>query len=174
MKIDVRQIVRDHLATLRDASTGKRSSVDIMMFYILPGGLAFWGYCAEYTGTLEIFSLSVTFFGIFVALLLNLQVAAFAISQRHWKKPEEDIDAELQQINLETRNRLLSEINANISYLVLASCLAIVLFLTLYSFGYKSSFWSAIGIFLYAHFILTLLMVVKRSHALFQNEYKVD
>ena len=69
---------------------------------------------------------------------------------------------------------LLSELNTNISYLILVSCSALILFLLFYSFPMPERFATAVTAFIYIHFILSLLMVIKRSHALFQLEYHID
>ncbi|WGJ14034.1 hypothetical protein QEV83_15425 [Methylocapsa sp. D3K7] len=122
----------------------------------------------------DIYNVSITFFGIFAALLLNLQVAAFGIFQRKWEIPGDQKMAEMQESTLKIRRVLLKEINSNISYLILVSSVAIIVFLLLYITDWKSALPSALAVCLYWHFILTLLMIIKRSHALFQREYKSD
>lgn len=171
MKIDVSYIVTDHLNTLRDARTRKMSKSDLCIFYAVPaliGALSFW----ELLGlTKDFYNLSITFFGIFIALFLNLQVAIFGILQRKWEKPGDDKLAEIQAETLNNRRLLLKEMNANISYLILVSCLALVMFLIMFVVDQKIGLAAALSACLYSHFILTLLMIVKRSHALFQREY---
>jgi hypothetical protein len=174
MKIDVSRILTDHLDTLRDVRSGKRSSVDLALFYLLPmafGSIMYWRHLSLSN---DVYNVSITFFGIFIALLLNIQVAVFGIFQRKWPKLGDDRLAEIQEETLSVRKQLLSEMNINISYLILISCFALVIFLLLFVIESRDSLSSSVTVFIYTHFLLTLLMVVKRSHALFQLEYKCD
>ncbi|QDH74990.1 hypothetical protein FKQ52_09375 [Brevundimonas sp. M20] len=118
------------------------------------------------------YNVSITFFGIFIALLLNVQVAVFGIFQRKWEKPEDENLAEIQKSKLEQRRSLLGELNSNLSYLILISCFSLVTFLVFFVFPFRGSFSSVISCVLYGHFVLTLMMSVKRAHTLFQMEYE--
>lgn len=172
MKINIFPIVEQHLATLYHADRpDQRYKQDIYLFYIAPLilGLVFFGVGSQVPkGTYE---LSITFFGIFIGLLLNIQIAIFSIFSRRWDISPEEIIAEIQQESLRIRRKLLSELNCNISYLVVFSCICLLLFLVLFAISYTSS--PAVGavVFMYTHFLLTMMMVIKRSHALFQREY---
>lgn len=172
MKIDFRPIVRDHLATLHAAGASRVAPFDIALFFGLPavlGGLAFWlGFCVE----ADAYNVSITFFGIFIALLLNIQVAIFSIFQRKWEVPSDKRLATIQEETLKKRRRLLGELNSNISYLTLVCFTALVAFLILFVFKWTTGVAPALGILVYAHFMMTLLMVIKRAHALFQMEYR--
>lgn len=120
----------------------------------------------------DVYNVSITFFGIFLALLLNLQVAIFAIFQRKWALPEDERLREIQKGELRDRRQLLSELNANISYLTIVSCISLTTMLIFYVRQMVSGWQPALTAALYAHFLLTLLMIIKRSHALFQKEYR--
>lgn len=120
----------------------------------------------------DVYNVSITFFGIFLALLLNLQVAIFAIFQRKWALPEDVRLREIQKGELRDRRKLLSELNANISYLTIVSCISLATMLIFYVRQMVSGWQPALTAALYAHFLLTLLMIIKRSHALFQKEYR--
>ena len=87
MKIDFRQIVLDHFDTLRNAKTGKISIFDIGLFFGLPIALSVVTYFFAITFDRDVYNVSITFFGIFVALLLNVQVAIFGIFQRKVDEP---------------------------------------------------------------------------------------
>ncbi|NHO34443.1 hypothetical protein GOB85_18495 [Acetobacter sp. LMG 1636] len=120
----------------------------------------------------DFYNLSITFFGIFIALLLNIEVAIFAIFTRKWKNNSDENGEKFSE-----RNKLISEVDSNISYLVLVCFFA--LFFCLAVFGvssikdsYNSWYASCVLIYFYGHFGLTLLMIIKRSHALFQREYR--
>jgi hypothetical protein len=172
MKIDISRIVLDHLGTLRDAETRKISLFDISVFFLLPLVSGVLCNFIRESVSVEFYNVSITFFGIFIALLLNLQVAIFGIFLRKWDLPTDERLAEIKREKLDERNFLLGQLNANISYLILICCGALVFFLIMFATCYNNSIWAAVSVALYAHFMLTLIMVVKRAHALFQREYK--
>jgi hypothetical protein len=172
MKIDPTAIIADHFGTLRDENSGKLSVVDMLIFFGLPTAALVAAWLLKFNADRDVFNISITFYGIFIALLLNIQVAIFSILQRK-KDPPKDAklsDEYLEKISL--RRRLLSQVNANISYLVFFCCVALCAFLTFYAIGNPLHVAAPVAWFLYSHFILTLLMIVKRSHALFQSEYE--
>lgn len=172
MKINVSSIVRDHWATLYNAKSGKHSAVDVVVFYIVPivvGGFSYWRGLGL---SRDAYNVSITFFGIFIALMLNIQVAIFSIFQRKWPLSADKRVAEVQERQVQERRTLLKELNANISYIVLVCCAALFAVLVFYVRDWKEGIWPALTIVLYSHFMLTLLMIVKRAHALFQKEYR--
>ena len=171
MKIDVTPIIKDHLNTLRDHRTGKRSLFDFTLFFVAP--LASIGVPIYFKMNFDtnFYNLSITFFGIFIALLLNVQVAIFGIFQRKWEKPEDEHLASIQAEKLKERRALLGELNANLSYLVLFSCISLVSFLAFYVLKIDEKIPSCATFAIYTHFVLTLFMSVKRAHVLFQMEY---
>ena len=171
MKVNIWQIVADHLCTLRNNVTGKISIVDILLFFFVPIFAGVLVYFASVKASKDFYNVSMTFFGVFVALLLNFQVAAFGIYNRKRGLSEDEKLSKIQIAEIEIRRRLLGEINANISYLILVSVVAIVIFLFLYSVEETGQVAASLSWILYTHFILTLLMVVKRSHILFRKEY---
>lgn len=172
MKLDIQSIVRDHCLTLSEGQSVRESVLDFLTFLGLPIVVAIVAHQFEFKLKVEAYNVSITFFGIFIALLLNIQVAIFSIFQRKWIGSGDAIEEKIQQGVLDVRRRLLGELNSNISYLVLVCCLALVISLCAYVGEWKRGITPSIMVFLYGHFILTLLMVVKRSHALFQQEYK--
>lgn len=68
-KIDIIPIIKDHVLTLKDAQTGKMSIVDFFSFYFIPLGAAIFSYNKCQSLDRESYSISITFFGIFIALL---------------------------------------------------------------------------------------------------------
>lgn len=171
MKISPFRITVYHTCALRDAQTGKFTFVDLLTIYLLPILIASLSFFLSFSVTTEVYNVSVTFFGIFIALLLNMQVAVFGIYLRRWEPPTDKILLTQRYAKLLERKLLLREVNASISYLVLISCFALVWFLFLLMKAYTCGVWPAISVLLYAHFMLTLLMVVKRVHVLFAREY---
>lgn len=171
MKINIIPIIGDHFQTLKDGRSEKYSAADFAIFYGVPLLTAtapmIWRIRFDDT----FYNLSITFFGIFIALLLNVQVAIFSIFQRKWDKPDDEHLVEIQKEKLSERRLLLGELNANLSYMTLISCFALIAFLAFFVFDVHAVVAAAITCFLYAHFILTLMMSVKRAHTLFQMEY---
>ena len=171
MKINITPIVRDHFDTLRNGRTRQYSLIDFAMFYGLPLASAFSPIFWRIRFDDAFYSLSITFFGIFIALLLNVQVAIFGIFQRKWEPPDDQHLAEIQADKLAERRELLGELNANLSYMTLFSCAGLVAFLIFFVFDASPVVTAGVTCAVYAHFVLTLLMAVKRAHTLFQMEY---
>jgi hydrogenase-4 membrane subunit HyfE len=145
---------------------------DILLFYAFPLALAIVAFiCHVHLKKADAFSVSITFFGIFIALLLNLQVAIFAILQRRWEPSADERMQSYQVEKFEYRQTLLAELNANLSYLILLCCLALFASLVFFVEEWNNGVGPATMIFLYVHFLITLVMIVKRSHVLFQSEY---
>ena len=172
MKINVSSIVRDHWATLYNAQSGKRSPFDFVLFYLLPIAIGAFSFWRGLDLSKDTYNVSITFFGIFIALMLNIQVAIFSIFQRKWTPSADKRVAEVQEREVQERRTLLKELNANVSYIVLVCCAALFAVLVFYVRDLKEGVWPALTIVLYSHFMLTLLMIVKRAHALFQKEYR--
>lgn len=174
MKIDVSRIIRDHAKTLRNDASGSLSVIDIAIFYVLPFVAGVFVCILGLACDRDFYNASLTFFGVFVALLLNFQVAAFGIYTRHWERQSDEKLKELQRSDLEIRRTLLREINSNISYLILVSVVAIFFYLVAYAVRWAGLIPVFLSSVLYAHFLLTILMVVKRSHILFLREYETS
>jgi len=174
VKINVASIIVDHWRTLYDARSGRTSWSDVFIFYILPIALAVAAYSRGLSVTGDSYNVSITFFGIFVALLLNIQVAMFSIFQRKWTPPPDVRKAKALVDENNTRRKLLGELNSNISYLMLISCIGLTFLLGFHIFQKTAGFAPAFTLGLYTHFILTFVMIVKRAHALFQKEYAED
>jgi hypothetical protein len=174
MKIDIRSIVRDHVKTLYDAHTGRLSKLDLVIFYAIPLVTSVMAYASDFALRTDAYNVSITFFGIFVALFLNIQVATFGILQRRWDKPTDVRLAQLQSETLADRRTLLTEINANLSYIVLVCCVALFSSLLFYIRDWRQGAAPCLLVFLYLHFLLTLIMIVKRAHALFHKEYQAS
>ena len=172
MKIGVSRIIRDHFRTMRHAETGRILLGDILLFYILPVVVA---AClvdvSNPTTETDWGDQALTFFGIFLALLINVQVALFAILQRGRATAGNAKRDAIQREDLELRRILLGEMNATISYLNFVCVTAIAGSLLMSIIGLNVRATVLVLIVFYAHFLLTMLMVLKRAHALFQKEY---
>ena len=172
-KINITHILRAHIKTLY-GDDDKFPIYDIFLFFFIPFILGL--SCAYLMCDLskDVYGIAISVFSIFSALLINAQVAIFGISQR--EKPshnDQQIDKLLND-EYKMRRILLSQINTNISYLIVVSCLSLIVFVVFYIFDQFMSFEIFMTFFLFSHFLATLMMVIKRSHALFQREYERD
>lgn len=172
-KINPSVIVRDHIRTLKSYGSGRHSFGDIVIFLILPlglaGALAYIHPKSDKNPT-EIFSenvveILVTSLSVFAALLFNLLLLVYDIVK---KAKKDEPFAEL-------KTQFLREINANVSYSILVSMLAVVILLI--SLIGTSNRLLQITIaflvyFLLANFIVTLFMVLRRIHILLSKEFE--
>lgn len=183
MKFDVRYVIFDHFATLRDSKGKKFSFLDLTFFYFAPISFGvFVYYLDSFTLSKEAYSLSVTFYGIFIALLLNMQVAIFGIFQRKniggsdkgvEKEDKKEIISSNDIVDLQDlRTTILGETNSNISYLILVCCIALAIFFGFFVYEKPGRIQTAISVTINVHFLFTLLMIVKRVHVLFAEEYR--
>jgi|GEM_PF-1894667 len=172
MKINIFPIIYNHILSLYNAKTNKISWIDIFTFYFFP---ILFGVACYFLGVSfksDVFNVSITFFGIFLALLLNIQVAIFGIFTRERKISDDPYQVSIQIESLKMRINLLSELNTNISYLIVVSVISLLLMLLFFIFyDIFSKYIPTITTILYIHFILTFIMIVKRSYVLFQGEY---
>lgn len=171
MKVDPRAIVHAHIETLKDLESSEISVGDLITFYIIPVFLCLLTALFDLHVDDEVFSLSVSVFSIFSALLLSVQVAMYGVFKSDGPKYQDQI------LKLEARQRkenariLLREINANVSYLTLISCTAVTVFMVFFAVDFPTRFETAILVLVYSHFLLTIAMVVKRAHEVFDAEY---
>lgn len=172
MKINIFSILRDHWATLYDAKTNRPNHWDTALFYFFPALAGIVAFYLKMSVRGDAYNVSITFFGIFIALLLNIQVAIFSIFQRKWIISDDKRQANIQTLQFNARQKLLGELNSNISYLILVSTLALIVMFVFYLCGWNAGFAPAVALVIYLHFILNFIMIVKRSHALFQKEYR--
>jgi hydrogenase-4 membrane subunit HyfE len=173
MKANVLHIVAAHFRTLQDHPAGKTSIQDVAVFYLVPAAIAILACYSQVTVGKDVYSLAVSVFAIFAALLLSVQIALFGIFQRGWAPPPDPKLEKHQADAMEARRDLLKELNTNISYLTVVCCAFIVLLVLFYVLAIPDALELGIFCFVFSHFALTLFMVIKRAHALFQREYDV-
>jgi hypothetical protein len=119
----------------------------------------------------DYWSLSVTFFGIFIALLLNMQVAVFGIHQKDTIKKAAIELTEAGENEERLKRTLIAELNASLSYLTLVSTISLIVSFCAFIWKTNHGLMVSASIFFSTHFALTLLMVLKRSHILFKREF---
>jgi hypothetical protein len=174
MKANVFYILRAHWGTLRADGDVRFHRPDILLFFIVPALIAVIMGASGGNLDDDAFSVSISVFSIFSALLLNVQIALFGISQRVWQKEKGSILDEMKNEKIEERRILLSELNTNISYLIVISCFSVTFYLFFYVSDVISWVEGPLSVWIYCHFFLTLLMVIKRAHSLFQKEYEIE
>lgn len=164
-KFSVNKIVRDHINTLYNSDTNKKDKIAIFINFILPliVSVSFisFGVIIIYSE----FTVILTAFSVFAALLLNLMILVFSIVNREKEKGDDQKDLD--------KIKLLKETYENIQFTVLISVLIIVVILFMLFIPFNIYLDLALSFAIYYlvfTFIVTLFMVLKRTHAIMSNE----
>lgn len=156
-KINVLNIVINHLKTLVNDNSKKPDLADWFTFLIIPVTLAGLLVFLQIGLSDRTTNIVITTLSILVGLLFNVIVILFDILKRDNSK--------------KIKNELLKQLLTNISYSIFISLL--IIFLTVLTY-FKIPYWVWICTFLVyfflGHFSLTVLMILKRIYALFLNE----
>ena len=161
-KINCLRIIRDQIQTLyQTSSENKVNKKDIFTFYFLPfliSLIIYFIWIDIYDS--DSLNLIATVVSIFAGLLLNLLLLIYDIL-RTTDNTE----------NL--KRKLLNEINTNISYCILVSIILILLLLihNLKCPKFLTVIFEISISYLIIHFLLVLLLVLKRVYALLEKEY---
>ena len=165
-KFSISEILRDELHTLRDFSNEKASKLDIFLNLVVPGifSAIFVLFNRLILGAM--INSILTAFSVFAALLLNLMILIYTIVTRENGKDESSGKDKLKLT-------LLKETYTNIQFAVSVSvfiiiCLLLILFLP-YNLYVESSLSFLIYYFIFV-FILTIFMVLKRTHIIMKRE----
>lgn len=174
-KANIGNIVTSHVKTMRvEIGNGRSrySRSDFTIFYIVPVflGIALVGLDTPLSA--DAYSVSISVFSIFAALLFSAQVAMYGIFRAQRQKPQNQTENAIQREAIENETDLLREVNTNVSYLILVSCVCVSIFFVCHVFKLNGGIARFLLYSLFAHFILTLLMLIKRSHLLFDNSYR--
>jgi len=157
-KIDIRKIVTDHNKTLINRFTGKPDGTDLISFFILPLVFAIVMVSFHVLISKDLIGTVVSALAIFVGLLLNVVVLLFDIVRKE----------NIRKVKV----ALVREVLANIMYTILLTVACILAIITTLYDGncivqHVTNFFSY---YLLGTFFTTLLMVIKRMYALFENE----
>lgn len=162
-KVNVGLIVKDHWRTLYDVPAGRSrpSTGDILTFYFVPavaGALLYWSGVRLPDETVAVL---VTAYAVLAGLLFNLLVLTHRIAR--------DV---LSSNVPDDYRRLLREVYTNISYAVLIAFLTLLLLIAIAVVAdrYRAPL-EGFGFFALGHFLLTMLMVVKRAHVVLRKEF---
>jgi hypothetical protein len=162
VKVDVRDIISDHVNTLVNFATGKRSRADLILFFVLPvlvgGGMAAVDVLLKGSTADGLLSA----LAIFAGLLFNLLILIHGLLRSATDAPR-----------FREEKRLIQEIYANISYAILVSLVAIVVLVACLFPGPRWA-WVVGSTTTYAliiNFLLTMLMVLRRVHIVLRLEF---
>lgn len=168
MKINVFGIIFEHFATLRNASTERMSYIDIILFLVVPLVCAIFSRLTDFKLDEELYGFSVSIFSIFSALLFSAQVAMYSILRTPRLKNSDSIEDEKEKERFQKERKFLSEIMTNISYLILLSFICLIAVFVFKAFKFAPEIETAVLLALLLHFVLNLMMVVKRTHIAFK------
>jgi energy-coupling factor transporter transmembrane protein EcfT len=158
-KVNITDIVVHHFKTLVNDSTKRPDFDDYLIFIIIPvivaGGLTYFKlFISENSVSIIITSLS-----IIVGLLFNVIVIIFDIIKRDNSK--------------KIKNKILEQLLSNISYTILIS-IALIIF-TLFTYFDSCLIKKIANLLVYftlTHYLMTVLMILKRMYTIFMNELK--
>ena len=169
-KINIIEIVKGHIKTLKNYDTGKISYADVFVFFIFPFCLGVFGAFNDFNLNKDLISLLVNFGAIFTALLFSVLFLIY------------DKEDKYQKDNDEKKIILLKELYYNICYSIVCSVFLvslcfihsilknvesqIVIIGGMYNLKYQIQVITPGIVFLIATLLLNILMIVKRMHTL--------
>ena len=167
-KADVSPIVKGHLDTLVDARTGRASVLERLFFFASPLCLSIGLLYFHFGFRLDAVNGFLNAFAIFTGLLLNLLVLVFSLSASGDKSAPS------------FRKIIIKQVFTNVCYCILLSIGVVAT--SLIDLGYlrpqKIESTGPISTFvlsgLTGHFLLTLLMVMKRMYKLISSEFETS
>lgn len=183
-KLNIKYIFWDHIATLCDGDDETTSIYDVVTFYGIPllVSFMFWvlTHSIDERAAERIDSIVVSAFSIFAALLLNVQVLIIGLKSQKLtsglaEEPLIGEDAVWTTRKRTQRDKFISDVFSNVSYAI-ATSIILVGFTILLIFCGLDRYPTGKAIQLYGiiHFVLTLLMILKRMHIVIGAEIKVE
>lgn len=168
-KINVWPIIVNHVRTLRDHSTRKLSIADLLLFFGLPLALSLVGLRLKWNFSVNALNALLAAFSIFAGLLLNLLILVYTFST----------DSIQPNALAKLKSEFIRQLHDNIAFSVLVSVSVVVVTLVgimrVKADGAINSdrveiIITSVLVFLTTHFVLTLLMVLKRIHAMLNEK----
>lgn len=158
-KINIYPIVRDHISTLRNNRTDKFSWTDTVFFFGVPVIAA--SLLIIFDKTLNGDARNI--FGITLAVLVGLLFNVLLLIHTITKAFEGQTPR---------RRRYLQEVYFNIAFSVLIAMFGLVFLMVTVFFSGETARWlSGVVYYFAAVFVLTLMMVLKRLHFLFSDQF---
>ncbi len=158
-KINIFRIITSHISTLK--ALNKLNKADIWTFYIIPCVISIL-LCLKIQITAGLENLLGVILSIFIGLFLNLLMLLISYV------PPTDIDKEKKELLIATKK----ESFYNVSYIILI-CIIELLLLLIFTYvkelGCIANIFSFMIYFLSIHIFLSLLMILKRIFALYDN-----
>lgn len=173
-KINILIIIKDHLGTLVDDRSKKRSWLDVFLFYGIPLVIGTFYFFRPFNLPDAIENSLIAVFSVFGALLFSAQVALYNLSPAKIKETSDPIQQAVEEGKLLKEKGYFRDINYNVSYLILLSCLLLILFISLMVVNLPAHIEGTILVTTVSHFFLSLLMLVKRSHVAFALRHTDD
>jgi hypothetical protein len=175
-KINILDIVFSHTKTLHGAENEKILVLDLTLFYAIPVlfGLLFFIFVPKLDE--NYISSVISLYAIFSALLINAQIGLYSIF-RSWETHNDTVPTKNDKIRISrmsSRKRLVKDLNVNLSYLIVISTIALCICFLFIIFDFNRKIEDVVLITLAAHFVMTLLMAIKRVHVMFDGEYRYD
>lgn len=170
-KANILRIFIDHSKTLRATNGTNPSAMDWCFFYVIPLIVAALIAIKLPPPNENFFEAILTASSIFSGLLLNLLILLYDLT----KKNKEELKETPGNDFLCLKRDLLRALTANISYAICIA-IALIVFTVFVMFAGKSypcmKLWLCPFVyFLSIHFILTIMIVLKRVYALLSTEH---
>jgi hypothetical protein len=187
-KINVTEIILGHIDSLRISPQSGFNVADIAVFFVMPALIAVLGICVDFDINNEFGAILVNFGSIFTALLLSVLMLIYEQENKLDDKKEE-IDRRNSERNsndllppvpfFNEKKKLLHQLYCNICYCIIFSMVLVVIaaldsvvkidsfnLYESYQFNVGTDVFAPISVFVSINLILTIVMIVKRMHAL--------
>ena len=164
-KFSFYRIIKDHIRTLYNYDTKKADKFAIFLDLIVPFIIGSIFIYFKIIIIKQEFTVILTAFSVFAALLLNLMILIYSIVNKEKDKNQDKQDP--------LKLKLLKETYENIQFTVLISVIiifAILLMLFIPFNIYLEFILSFIAYYFIFTFIFTLFMILKRTHAIMSNQ----
>lgn len=171
-KVNVLIVVKDHVKTLYDDNTEKFSWLDFSFFYFVPLALGGLYFLFPFSLPKDLNGALIAVFSVFAALLFSAQIALYGLSPKQIETDgENETTLSREEERFRRDRKFFADVNYNISYLILMSCVSLLVFVFMMIASISDRIEGAILMILVSHFFLTLLMLVKRTHIAFSSKY---
>ena len=168
-KFSFYKIITDHISTIyiysENGNHKRKDWLSIFIDLILPFIIAISFICFKIIILAKEFTVILTAFSVFAALLLNLMILIYSIMNKENDKEE--------KAKNKKKLDLLKETYENIQFTVLSSVIVIFLILALLFIPFNICIEFILSFIIYYFiftFIFTLFMILKRTHAIMSNE----
>ncbi len=170
MRFFVSDIITNHYRsfTPADKKTLIRNYLIMLIFPLIAPIMIFWVPVSDKN---SLYSISISVFSIFAALLFSVQIALYGIFQSKKNFSSDEKIKKIQEGNFELRDELLRTLNYNVSYLILFCIVALTILLSFDLFNMSALGEQYVSLVLYLHFGISVTLVLGRAHTLFDNEY---